>query len=813
MDRLLADISYAFRMFAKNPGFTLVALVTLALGIGANTTIFSVINAVLLKPIPFANSDRLVALFEADARKPTDESAVSAPNYQDWEQQNRVFEQMALVDAGGGYDLSSRGQQPERVTGSRVTAGFFKVFGVQPFMGRNFLPEEEQLGRNHEVILSYGLWSQRYHADRNIVGRSVKVNGEGYAVVGVMPSSFQFQFFGEPDQLWVPIGYTPGDRGRGSHSFVAFGLLKPDITVARARAEMDSMGRRLAKEYPDDNTGRTVAVDPLNRVGMSEFQATLMALLAAVGFVLLMACVNVANLMLARGASRQKEFALRCAMRAGRGQVVRQLITESVVLALLGGGCGIFVAVWATDLLVHVLPSGLRFVPFRPLDGISIDANVWLFAFLISCLTGVLFGLTPALSAFRTDVNDLLKQGGRSSTHERGSRLRYVLVASEVALAMIVLTGAGLMIDSMARLLGVKPGFDPKNVLTMSVSSPQLDLYNGPPVRQRFCLDLDERVATLPGVVSVSSVGQMPFRGWAGRGFVIQGQPDPGPENQPGARYGVACPGYLRTLKIPLIKGRDFSHRDTVGAANVILINQAMARQYWPHADPLGKRIKIGLFNADGPWLTIVGVYADVRSWGLDEEFHPQFLRPYTQAGWPSMTLVVRTSSAPGALIGPVKNALAQIDPDLAASPAETLEEVLRDSVGSRRFPMLILAVLAALALTLASVGIAGVVSYSVAQRTNEIGIRMALGARALDVLRLVITRSMQWTLAGLGAGFLGSLAVTQFLASLLYHVTPTDPFVLSTIALLLASVALLASYLPARRATKVDPMVALHYE
>jgi putative ABC transport system permease protein len=455
----------------------------------------------------------------------------------------------------------------------------------------------------------------------------------------------------------------------------------------------------------------------------------------------------------------------------------------------------------------------LRFVPFRPLDAISLDAHVFGFALFTSCLTGILFGLAPALSAFRTDVNELLKQGGRGGTHARGNRFRYVLVASEVALAMVVLAGAGLMIESMAQLLEVNPGFDPKNVLTMSVTSPQIDLYNGPPVHERFCMDLADRVASLPGVLAVSDIAHLPFQGGAGRGFVVEGRPDPGAANQPGADYSVVCPNFLRTMHIPLIEGREFSDRDTVHAPGVIVINQSLARRYWPNEDPVGKRIKIGLFHSDAPWLTVVGVYGDVRHRGLDQKVRPEFLRPYTQAAWPWMTIVARTVSEPGAFANPVKKALAQIDPERAPSQAETLENVVRDSVGSRCFPMFILASLAVLALLLAAVGIAGVVSYSVAQRTNEIGIRMALGARAFDVLHLVVTRSMQWTLIGIALGFLGSLAVTRLLAKLRYNVRPADPGVLTAVALLLAVVALVASYLPARRATKVDPLVALHYE
>jgi len=477
----------------------------------------------------------------------------------------------------------------------------------------------------------------------------------------------------------------------------------------------------------------------------------------------------------------------------------------------VGGVAGLLLAVWSTGLLPHILPGGLNYFPLRRVDAIAVDRRVFAFGLLVSCLTGILFGLAPAVSTLRRDVNEPLKEGGRGSTQGAGNRLRHTLVASEVALALVVLCGAGLMIKSMARLLGVDPGLNPKNVLTMQMSVPQEEIYNGPPGLPRFCRDLDEHVGAIPGVVSVGAVGHLPFRGNAGRGFQIEGQPAADPEHMPGANYSVACPNYFRTMGVPILKGREFTHQDTLSSPGVIVINETMARKFWPKEDPIGRAIRLG--GSDGPRLTVVGLVGDVHHTGLDEEVQRQFFRPYTQAGWPVMNIVVRTTSAPATFTSPVKKALLEILPDRPVSGVDTMENIVHDSLGSRRFPMLLLGAFSLLALALAAVGIVGVVSHSVTQRTQEIGIRMALGARTADVLRLMVTGSMAWVLAGIVLGVAGSLGLTRLMGSLLYGVRPTDPAVLGLTSAVLAAVALLASYLPARRATKVDPMVALRYE
>jgi predicted permease len=811
MTGMAQDFRYALRQLRKSPGFTLVAVLTLALGIGANTTIFSVMNATILKPLSFLDPDRLVLVWQTFGKAPDDYNIVSAPNYWDFQRQNHVFEGMALFDsAGRGYNLSASGasREPEQVSGLRVSASFFSVLGIQPFLGRTFLPEEEVGGKDHEVVLSYGLWQRRYGADRALVGKTIKVDGQDFTVVGVMPREFHWEFWSGHRQLWVPVGYTEGDKVRGSNSFIAFARLKPGVTVAQARAEMAGLGTRLSQQYPSDDADMSATVVPMSKFGTEGLRTTVVALLAAVGFVLLIACVNIANLLLARGAARQKEFALRQALGAAGSRIARQLLTESLLLALLGGTCGLVLAVWSTTLLPTIVPADVFNIPLRQIDTIPVDRWVLAFTLVVSCLTGILFGMIPALSALRGSVSEPLKEGGRGSTAGRSNRLRHALVASEVALALVVLSGAGLMIESMSRLLGVDPGFNPQNVLVMGMSLPQEDLYNGPPGHPLFCRDLDERVSAIPGIIAVGAVGHLPLRGDAGRSFAVEGKPDPGQGHRPGAHYSVACPNYFKALGVPVLAGREFTHEDTVRAPGVVIVNQTMAQKFWPQENPVGKRILEG-----DSWLTVVGVVGDVRHWGLDNGSAPQFFRPYTQAAWPVMSVVVRTTSSPTSFTPAIKKAMGEVEPDRPVSEFETMQNIVQDSLGSRRFPTLLLSAFALLALLLAAVGIIGVVSYSVAQRTREIGIRMALGACAADVLTLMVSGSMTWVAVGVGMGIAGSLGLTRLLGTLLYEVKPSNPMVLGTVSLLLAGIGLLASYIPARRAAKVDPMIALRYE
>jgi putative ABC transport system permease protein len=801
VNTLLQDVRYTLRLWRRNPGFTLVVVLTLALGIGANTTMFGIVNATLFRALPLPEADRIMTLWRSPANAPRDLNIVSQPNYLDYRTRNHVFSSLAIFDsAGRGYNLTSSGD-PEQVSGLRVTASFFDVLGVRPLIGRNFLPEEEQPGRDREVILSHGLWVRRYAADPSIVGRTIQIDGLAYAVVGIMPPDFHFQFWSGERQLWVPVGWTRGDLERGSNSFLAIGRLRDGVSVTQARADMDVIGRALAREYPSENIGTTVRVVPLAEYGLGDIRTPLLTLLAIVGFVLLIACVNVANLMLARSATRQREMAIRAAIGAGRARIFRQVLTESVCLAVAGAAAALVVTAWGTSLLPALLPDGLKYLAMRPLDAVPIDGRVLLFTGGVALLSSLLF---------RTDPGHALKDQARGSS-AHGSRLRYLLVSAEVALTLVVLAGAGAMILSVSRLLHVNPGLDPTNVLVMQMSLPQADLYYGPPDHEGFCRDLADQVGTVPGVLSVSAIAHLPLSGaGAGRGLTIEGHPYANPEEQPGAGYSVACPGIMHTLGIPLEAGREFRQSDGLGAPGVVLINEHMARQYWPGESAIGKRFKIGTISTDAPWLTVVGVYRDVRHWGLDSDIDSQFIRPYMQAGWPFLSIVARTASAPEGYDAALRKALARIEPGQPVSSVSTMSAVIGDSVSSRRFPMLLLSVFAALALVLAAVGIAGVVGYSVAQRTREIGLRMALGAQSADVLRLVIGHSLWWTLAGIAAGVAGAYGVLRSLSALLYAVTPSDPGVLMPVAVVLLAVAAGASYLPARRAARVDPVDAL---
>jgi predicted permease len=808
LNSLIQDIRYGVRNLTHNPGFALVAMLTLALGIGANTTIFSILNNTILKPIAFPDPSKLVLVFQTNGKDPNNWNILSAPNFWDFERQAHSFESMAIFDsAGRGYNLAASGntRDAEQVSGLRVTAGFFKVLGVPPLLGRTFTKEEETLGKDHEVVLSYGLWKQRYNGDASLLGRPIRIDGEDFTVIGVMPPEFHWQFWSDARKLWVPVGYTKTDFSRDDNSFLSIARLKPGVSLQQARQEMESIGAHVRQEHPREDADMGATVLSLSEFGMEGTRNTMLTLLAAVAFVMLIACVNVANLLLARGASRQREFAVRRALGAGAGRIARQMMTEAVLLALGGGIAGLAIAAASTRIVFATFQLGKLNLPLRPVDSLPLDAGVFAFALGISLLTGLLFGVAPALSALKSGMNDALKEGGRSGSGGAGNRVRHALVAAEVALALIVLCGAGLMIKSMSILLGVDPGFNPKNVLVMTMTVPQDEIYNGPPALPRFCDDLQEHAGTVPGVVSVSAAAHLPMYGQAGRSFQIEGRPPAEPGKFPGGNYTVTCPNYFKTLQIAVVRGREFTAQDTLTSPNVAVINEAMVRAFWPNEDPVGKAIRL-----NNTRMTIVGIVKDVHGQGLAQPARRQIFRPYTQAGWPTIAIVARTAGPAASFDKAVKNALTDAFIDRPVARTTTMEEIIGGSLNYRRFTMLLLTVFSALALVLAAIGIVGVVGHSVAQRTREIGIRIALGAKSFDVLRMVIAGNMLWVFGGLVAGIAGAFGLTRWITAFLYQVKPFDPIVIGGVAVLLAAVALGASYVPARRAAKIDPIAAL---
>jgi len=801
LENLSQDIRYGVRMLLKHPGFTLIAVVALALGIGANSAIFSVVNAVVLRPLAYAEPERLVMVWEKRPRQNRERNPVSPADFFDWRNENKVFEQMAAVDA---RDFNLTGMdQPERILGSVVSANFFQTLGVAPLLGRAFLPEEDHLGANRVAVLSYGLWQRRFNSDPGIVGKTLALNGESYEVVGVMPA--RFQFLSSQFELWTPLVFSDAEASaRGSHSLAVVARLKPSVKLEQARAEMDTIARRLEQQY-QVNAGHYTNVIPLHEAIVGNVRLALYVLLGAVGFVLLIACANVANLLLARAASRQKEIAVRTALGATRTRIVRQLLTESVLLSLVGGALGLLLAMWGVELLVALLP------PEAPrASEINLDGRVLGFTFAVSLLTGLVFGLAPALASSKPDLNDALKEGGRTAAGGfKRNRIRGLFVVAEVALALVLLIGAGLLIKSFMRLREVNPGFDPQNVLTMQLSVPKAKYPDNKQIAAFFQETL-QRVGNVPGVTEAGAVSSLPLSGsGATRFFAIDGGPPTPPGQGPNAGYDVASPGFFGALKIPLLNGRDFTERDNADAPPVVVINETMARRFWPGEDVIGKRLAIG----GQPWRTIVGVVGDVRHSSLDAEPRPQMYFSYLQDTLPFMSLAVRTTTDPASMVAALRSEIHAIDKDQPVFAIKTMNEVLARSVSQRRLYMTLLGIFAGIALLLAAVGIYGVMSYSVTQRTHEIGIRMALGARSSDVLRLVVGQGMTLALVGVVAGLIAALAMTRVIASLLYGVSATDPATFAIVSVVLTTVALLACYIPARRATKVDPMIALRHE
>jgi putative ABC transport system permease protein len=803
MGTLLQDLRYGLRMSWKSPGFTVIAIFALALGIGANSAIFSVVNAVLLRPLPYHEPERIVWVEGVNLLRGITSSSISPPDFADWTNENQVFEQMTAFRTGGA--ALTGGDEPERIAAAYVYASFFPVLGVKPALGRAFLPDENQAGRDAVVILSHGIWQRRFGADPNMIGKTLTMSGGPVTVVGIMPSGLRFP---EETEVWRPLVIRPEDDRRDNRFLLAMGRLKAGVTLEQAQSQIDTINNRLAQNYADTNMGWGVKLAGLQAALVGDTRPALLALLGAVALVLLIACANVANMLLARAAARQKEIAIRTALGASRLRVIRQLLTESIMLSLMGGVLGLLLGVWLTDLLVAISP---RDTP--RLDEISLDGRVLGFTLAIACLTGLIFGLAPALQASRNDLNESLKEGGRSNTEGHGrNRVRSLLIVAEVALSLMLLVGAGLLIKSFMRLRDVNPGFNPANVLTTRISLTPAK-YPEKAQKANFYEQLLERVRSLPDVESAAAVLTLPLGGSninLGRAFIPEGRPL-APEESSNANFQMITPDYFRVMGVPVNAGRAFTTQDTQQTTPVVIINEALARKIFPGEDPVGRRLTV--WRDEKFMREIVGVVGNVKPDALDEDDALQLYVPHAQDPSGGMALVIRTKGEPAALTASVRREVLAMDKDQPVYDVKTMESVVAAAVAPRRAPMLLFSVFAGLALLLAAVGIYGVISYSVTQRTHEIGIRMALGAQTGDVLKLVVGRGMALTLIGVAIGLVAAFALTRVMSSLLFNVSATDPLTFGVVSVLLAAVAFVASYIPARRATKIDPMVALRYE
>jgi putative ABC transport system permease protein len=822
MGKLWQDVRFGARMLAKSPGFAAVTVLALALGIGANTAIFSVVNGVLLRPLPYRNAERLVFLGEWSRQIP--EMSVSWPNFVDWRAQNHSFDAMGAFRSGG-YVLTGAGE-PERLTAREVSHEFFPALGVSPMAGRDFAEADDKPGAEKTVLLSYGVWQRRFGGDPSVVGRPLTLNNESYTIVGVLPKEFQWQ---ASVDIYVPLG-TQADRmqSRGNHPGIyVVALLKPGVTVAAARDDMKAITTRLAEQFPKEIGGNSFTLETLQDTATKDIRSSLWVLMAAVGFVLLIACANVANLLLARAASRSREIAIRTALGAGRARIVRQLLTESVLLAIAGGALGALLASWGVAALVSSVSDT---IPLVILQNIRLDSRVLAFTLGVSVLTGLLFGLAPAIHSSRSNLNESLKEGGRSGSEGAARhRVRNFLVVAEVAISLLLLVGSGLLIKSFMNLRHADLGFDPDHVLTMRVSLPEARYKENPQI-ENFYTQLLQRVKTLPGVESAGLTVGLPMNGGIESSIRVEGKEVNDPRDAPVAVTLSVSPEYLRAMDIRLVQGRYFTEQDREGTTPVVIVDDTLAARFFPGEPPLGKRLHVGGGDLPGMrWMEIVGVVRHVKHYSPDEEGRVEIYRPYNQFPFEpdaaflkdeppikyprGMSLAVRSNSDPAALAASIRGVVREIDPDLPVSFVQSMNEIVAQTISPQKFATWMLGLFAGVALLLAALGIYGVMAYSVTQRTHEIGIRMALGAKRADVLRMILGQGMRLTLVGVGLGLVGAFAVTRALSAMLFGVKATDPLTYGGVAVLLAGVALLSCLLPARRATKVDPMIALRYE
>lgn len=805
VETMLQDVRFAFRMLRKKPSFTIAAVLTLALGIGATTSIFSVVNSVLLRKLPYADSARVVVMRETNPNVGT--VSVSYPNFLDWREQSKTFSQIAVAH-NLSFNLSGV-NQPESIGGYGVSSNFLSLLGVRPVIGRDFLPSEDKSGTAPVLLLSYKLWQSHLGGDPNVAGRNITLDGRSFTIVGVLPQTF---YFLDKSDVLTPIGVSLNEnmlsRGeRGDMDVVA--RLAPGVTLGQARGEMSGIAARLAKQYPIENHGGGIEVTTIRDEFVSDTRPALLVLFGAVMFVLLIACANVANLYLVRSAERTKEIAVRLAFGARRGRIVRQMLTESLVMAVIGGGMGILLGMWGLSGLSHLIPPdtlmGMQ---------IKMDSGVFIFAGILMVFVAIAFGLVPALASTRPDVQEALKDGGRSSTPTaKQHRVRGMLAIAETALALVLLIGAGLMVKSLYRLFQVSPGFQPDRVLTMGIDL-RSSQYAKPEAQLLFWQRVLDHVRAIPGVESAAVGSVVPFTGEHSRADIsFEGLPAPGIGQYPHPDFHSISADYLNTLGEPLIRGRAFTENDNESAPLVGLINSKLAQHYFPNGDAIGKRFAFGRLDPKSKWITIVGIVSDTRLYGLENPSRFEIYLPYRQKTRDNLTLAVRSSADPTVLSTAVRAAIAEIDRDQAVSQVETMKELLNDSVSTRHATLILLEMFGALALVLASIGIYGVMAYTVALRTHEIGIRMALGAQKGDVLRMVMGQGARLAFIGVAIGVVTALALTRLLSSLLFSVSASDPLIFICVPVLLILVTLIACYIPAMRAMKVDPMVALRYE
>src|SRR2546427_10835518 len=811
MESLITDLRYGIRSLLQQPGFTAIAVVTLTLGIGANTAIFSVVNTLLLRPLPFTDPDRLVQVWEANIKRGRNTMEVSYPNFADWRNQNQVFEQMAAY-SDKTFNLTGTAE-PEQVQGAIVSPSLFPLLGIKPVLGRVLLPEEDHPNKVFSAVMSERLWRRRFNSDPRIIGQTIRLNSESFTVVGVVPNIGDVFDLPTDTEVWIPISHSVGFNNRDGHYLDVLARLKPGVMRAQAQANMDTIASALAVQYPDSNTDHGVRLVSLQEQIVGDFRLALLVLLGAVAFVLLIASANVANMLLARAASRQKEIAVRTALGAGRFRLIRQLLTESLLLSLIGGAIGLLLALWGVYLLVAFGPADLP----RAKE-VALDGRVLTFTLAVSLLTGIIFGLVPALQASRLDLNEALKESGRSATGRAGHRrLRSLLVVCEIALSLVLLVGAGLLMRSFLKLQAVNPGFNPNNVLTMKVSLHGPNYQKVGPIIA-FHDQLLEKIKTLPGVQAVATRSHVPIAaddGYANLSFAIEGRL-PDAANRLTAFYNAVSPDYFQTMEIPVLKGRPFEARDDRKSQSVIIINETLARRYFPGEDPIGRRMTL---NDEDPkeedWATIVGVVRDTKPRAVDltASAVPEMYMPFAQQPESSTALMIRTTNNPASVAAAVRHEVQTLDKTQLVHSVRTLDSVMSEAVATPRFRTSLLGVFAFVALILAMVGIYGVMSYAVTQRTHEIGIRIALGARAADVLKLIVRNGMGPVLLGVALGLAGAVGLTRLMVSFLFGVTPTDALTLATVSVGLILVALIACCISARRATRIDPLVALRYE